>query len=528
MQPKQIHADFIVIGSGIAGLSAATELCSTHTVAIITKSTIQESATKYAQGGIAVALKKDDTTEYHFKDTIKAGDGLCNEDSVRVLVEKGPECVNQLIQLGANFDKKNGQFDFTKEAAHSKRRILHAQDATGKEIEKTLGNHLLNQPNVTFYPNTSVIELITQNNQCFGCLALTSKTLIQFNATAVILATGGCGQLYSHSTNPPIATGDGIALAYQKGAIVQDMEFMQFHPTTLNIGDKKPISIFLISEAVRGEGAVLRNIHGERFMFNYHPDGELAPRDIVARAMYQENQKTKNHVYLDFESVKVDPKKRFPTITKRCKEAGYDIEKDFIPVSPAAHYFMGGIKTNIHSETSIHRLFAAGEVATLGLHGANRLASNSLLDGLVFGKEAAIKAKTLVKQPPIIHKINPNWLIKSTSKLSIIKATKQEIKTILWRQVSISRNQHDLEKALSQLQSLKKRLPKPCLNELVIEVHNMLIVATLITQAALQRKESRGAHYRSDFPTKDPLQKQVHLPFQTFQAEASLKQPHKK
>lgn len=498
MSVTTYHYDTLIIGSGIAGLSAAKECAKHGKTAIITKAGIKESSTNYAQGGIAVALTETDTPHFHLEDTLKAGAGLCDEDAVRVLVEKGPKRVQDLIQLGANFDKNGTEFDFTKEAAHSHRRILHVGDATGREIKKTLGNAVLEEPLATFFPNTFVKDLIIENGECIGCIAVKNNTPMVFKAKATLIATGGCGQVYSRTTNPPIATGDGIALGLRAGCEVQDMEFMQFHPTTLALGDKKPISIFLITEAVRGEGGVLRNIHGERFMPNYHPDAELAPRDIVARAIYSESQKTKNNVYLDLSPIRKEVQRRFPTIYERCLEFGIDINREFIPVSPAAHYFMGGIKTDTHAKTNIPRLYAAGETASLGLHGANRLASNSLLDGLVFGY---IAAEEMVKESPLQTQTK-EFSARPESDIETHKiiAARQAIRSLMWRQVSIIRHKTELQSAEDKLKTLSWILALNSYDEAVCEAQNMLSIAQLITRAALLRKESRGAHYRSDFP----------------------------
>ncbi len=504
---KDYHYDYLVIGSGIAGLSAALQLSKHGKTAIISKASIHESATNLAQGGIAAAMTKTDTPDYHFEDTLKAGDGLCDEKAVKFLVEEGPERVRELIALGANFDKVDGDYDFTKEAAHSKRRILHVGDSTGKEIKKTLGNAVLNEALTTFFPSTFVKELIIQNGECVGCVAIRNHTPIHFYAKSSIIATGGCGQIFSKSTNPSIATGDGIAIAYRAGCKVQDMEFVQFHPTTLALGDKKPISIFLITEAIRGEGAILRNINGDRFMLDYHPDAELAPRDVVARSIYQESQKTKNHVYLDLSPITQELSKRFPTIYERCMESGIDITREFIPVSPAAHYFMGGVQTNEKGQTNIPRLYAAGETASLGLHGANRLASNSLLDGLVFGHASALNMIKENEQPIIQDALIIKAPKSNKNTTSKIRAARHTIKSIMWRNVSIIRNKKDLNTARQGLDDLSWLLDITTIDDKILEVQNMLTVSQLIVKSALQREESRGAHFREDFPKKNPAWK---------------------
>jgi L-aspartate oxidase len=511
---KTLKLDYLVIGSGIAGLSASNKLASTDcSVGVITKSISKEGSTQYAQGGIAVAMNEDDTTKYHFEDTLKAGAELCNKDAVSILVEEGPARVKELIELGANFDKIGQKYSFTKEAAHGKRRILHAGDATGKEIEKALGKHLKSQLNVNFYENTSVIQLIVEDNNCLGCLAVHNNELVLFEAKATIIATGGCAQVFARNTNPPVSTGDGIILGYDAGCDVQDMEFMQFHPTTLFLGDKKPISIFLISEAVRGEGGVLRNINGEQFMKNYHPDAELAPRDIVARSIFMEMSKTNSHVYLDLGGLKKDVKKRFPTIYERCLEARIDITRDFIPVAPAAHYFMGGLKTDGNGKTNVERLYAAGEVASLGLHGANRLASNSLLDGLVFGYRAAADALELDNSEVVIDlkKLDTENPAISESAAVKIMAAKQIIRKTMWHNVGIIRSKESLTEALITLKKLDWLYKLATFNLGVVEAKNMLKTSQLITKSALEREESRGAHFRADFPDRDNTNWKIHI-----------------
>ena len=522
---KLLEVDYIVIGSGIAGLTAANVLGQEHNVAIITKGSIKENSTQYAQGGIAAALQGEDTPDLHLEDTLIAGDGLCNKDAVEILVKEGIPRVQELIQLGANFDKKGDDFSFTKEGAHQKRRILHAGDKTGREIEKTLGNHIKKNKNIKFYPNTMVLELLTEDNNCIGCVTKTKSELSIIMSKAVILATGGLGQLFLRNTNPPVTTGDGVALAYRAGCEVMDMEFVQFHPTTLLEGDKRPISLFLISEAVRGEGAKLINANGKAFMKEYHPLAELAPRDIVARAIYNEINKTNvGYVYLDLSEINIDIQKRFPTIYKRCLESKIDITKDFIPVSPAVHYSMGGIKTDYNSQTSVENLYAAGEVSCIGIHGANRLASNSLLDGLVFGYRAGLNAlyntndfidkidgRKLKIKKSLIENINAKYTTDSYMKNKLnLKKIKQKIRQIMWDNVSIIRSKDTLEKAVNELIACKEELKQYKKDEHSVEVENMLLVSELITQFSLERKESRGCHFRSDFNQKEKGYERYH------------------
>lgn len=505
---EHIKTDYLIIGSGIAGLSAARALAPHGTVSIVSKSHIKEGSTQYAQGGIAVALTPQDTTQFHLQDTLSAGDELCHLEAVKILVEEGPERVKELINLGANFDKSGDDFDFTKEAAHTQRRILHAGDATGREIEKTLGLSLIHEKNVRFYPNTSVVELCVSHNECQGAIVIHKDTVIQFESKITLLATGGLGQLFAQNTNPPVATGDGIALAFQAGCNVQDMEFTQFHPTTLYLGDKKPISLFLISEAVRGEGGVLKNIYGERFMPQYHSDAELAPRDVVSRAIFSEMKKTKStHVYLDLSHLKLDVKTRFPTIYNRCLEAQIDISKDLIPVAPAAHYFMGGISVDTLGETSVKRLYAAGETASLGLHGANRLASNSLLDGLVFGYRAGHHAlKTYTEFCQTTWQKTSSTLKTSLTSTDEIKLqeTKELIRDTLWNKVGIIRSYESLTQAQTILKTCEwVNQLSPYISTHVRDVQSLLLNGTLMCEFALARTESRGSHFRTDFPKKN-------------------------
>ncbi|RAP34372.1 L-aspartate oxidase, partial [Candidatus Marinamargulisbacteria bacterium SCGC AAA071-K20] len=514
--------DYLVIGCGIAGLSAALHLAKHGKVIVLSKDTIRESSSNYAQGGIAVALEKSDTPSLHYQDTLEAGAGLCNKEAVKVLVEEGPSRVNELINMGANFDKINGNFDFSQEAAHSKRRILHAKDTTGKEIVKTLGNRALKEPNITFNQSTFVTKLLIENKQCIGFEALQKKIPITYLAKAVVLSTGGCGQVYQYTTNRSVSTGDGMALGINAGCKITDMEFIQFHPTTLYQGDKKTISIFLITEAIRGEGAILRNSKGERFMQKYHPQLEMAPRDVVARAIFKEMEDTNEAVYLDLDQVKKNVKERFPTIYKRCLESGINISRDYIPVSPAAHYCMGGLKTTTWGETNIAHLYAAGEVASLGLHGANRLASNSLLDGLVFGHRAAEHIintiKTTIPNTPLPSqetKEIPNY------KLASVKVIRQKIKKLMWKYVGIVRQETGLKKALEQLKQFEWILDIDDANEVLIETQHMLTVSKLITHSALVREESRGAHYREDFPKENEGIKK-HLLAKSLEAPQTL------
>src|SRR5512143_149621 len=391
---EHIATDFLIIGGGVAGLRAAIELARSGEVLVVTKDAPSESSSEYAQGGVAVALSDEDEISIHFEDTIKAGDGLCLRKAVGTLVEEGPTRIRELILWGAEFDKEGTKLAFTQEAAHSKRRILHAQgDSTGREIMRVLTDKVRSAGSVSKIDYAFTRDLIIQDGRCIGavvCLQAQKKVLV-ISAQAVLLATGGAGQLFERTTNPAVATGDGMAMAYRAGAALVDMEFVQFHPTALF---REGAPQFLLSEAMRGEGGMLKNIHGLRFMDGYHPARELAPRDVVTRAIHAEMAVTgSSHVYLDMTHLNADYIiQRFPRIYRTCKNLGIDIAREFIPVSPAAHYLMGGVRTDLWGATSVPGLFAAGETACTGVHGANRLASNSLLEGLVFGERAGLAA----------------------------------------------------------------------------------------------------------------------------------------
>src|SRR5262245_37762221 len=386
--------DYIVIGSGVAGLRAAIELARDGRVAVLTKDRLDESNTEYAQGGVAVAMSDDDEISLHFEDTLKAGAGLCDEQAVRVLVEEGPRYITELIEWGARFDREGGALQFTQEAAHSRRRILHANgDSTGREIVRALIAHARKQSNIQLVAHAATVGLIVEDGRCAGVRFIdpNESLLREMYARAVVLATGGAGQIFAQTTNPSIATGDGMAMAYAAGATMCDLEFTQFHPTALAI---EGAPRFLLSEALRGEGAILRNHEGEAFARRYDDRGEMASRDIVARAIVAEMERTgARWMYLDLTHLKADfLRERFPNIFETCLRYGLDLTKDRLPVSPAAHYVMGGVKTDTYGRTTLAALYAAGEVAGTGVHGANRLASNSLLEGLVFGARAGAAA----------------------------------------------------------------------------------------------------------------------------------------
>ncbi|GAB4419202.1 MAG: L-aspartate oxidase [Thermodesulfovibrionales bacterium] len=509
---EEEFVDFLVIGSGVAGLRAAIELAPYGNVLVVTKDVPTESSTEYAQGGIAVALSDEDEVGIHLEDTLKAGDGLCREDAVRVLVEEGPQRITELISWGAEFDREGTKLAFTREAAHSKNRILHAHgDSTGRELERVLLNKVRTYPSVKKYPFAFTLDLIVEDGECLGVYMLREGKIARLLSKATILATGGAGRVYERTTNPEVATGDGMALAFRAGAVLEDMEFVQFHPTSLF---KSGAPNFLLSEAMRGEGAILRNINREPFMKNYHPMAELAPRDVVSRAIISEMVKTKStHVFLDLTHLEKDfIRRRFPRIYSTCLMYSVDITEDLIPVSPAAHYIMGGVRTDLNGATNIRGLYAAGEVACTGVHGANRLASNSLLEGLVFGARAGRAAATQFgirnsgKDNPLypggkgIKKVNLQSAIPNPQ--FDMEEIRTALRRLMWERVGIIRCGESLNIAKEKLSGWRFILDVDFNTRRGLELKNMLTVAFMITEAALKRKGSVGAHYRSDFPAR--------------------------
>ncbi|MBU7007830.1 L-aspartate oxidase [Phosphitispora fastidiosa] len=511
----QKETDYLIIGSGIAGLYAALKASEFAEVTLLTKKKMGDTNTERAQGGIAAAIHSADSPALHRADTLEAGAGLCDVEAVEVLVNEGPDRVRELIEMGANFDRLDGELTFTREAAHSRRRILHAGDFTGEEIQNTLARRILSENKVHFLEDHMVIDLLTDGNKCYGALVwdnLAQKTIAYF-AKITVLATGGAGQVFQNTTNPEVATGDGTALAFRAGAAVMDMEFVQFHPTALSLPGAPR---FLISEAVRGEGALLRNIHGERFMPRYHPGAELAARDIVARSIFREMAATgTTHVFLDLSPItgkKV--KKRFPTIARTCFQYGIDIAREMIPVAPAAHYMMGGIQTNLDGETSVAGLYACGEAACQGVHGANRLASNSLLDGLVFGHRIVDSSKPKFKEwrgPHGRHFSYNELLAPQSDNVSRIKEVREVIQRLMWENVGIIRDENVLRNALNCLEQMHNifRFESGCMEEM--ETYNILVAATLITYAALTRGESRGGHCRVNYGVRDDVNWKKHM-----------------
>lgn len=498
---KTEFVDFLIIGSGVAGLRAAIALAPFGNVVVVTKDRPSESSTEYAQGGIAVVISDEDTVGIHLEDTLKAGDGLCREEAVRTLVEEGTDRIMELIDWGAEFDREGMKLALTLEAAHSRRRILHAQgDSTGKELERVLLNKARSLPSVRKYPFALTTDLIVRGNECHGAYVLKEGEVIALLAKATILATGGAGQIFSRTTNPLVATGDGMAIAFRAGALLEDMEFVQFHPTSLY---SPTAPQFLLSESMRGEGAVLLNINKKRFMAGYHAMEELAPRDVVSRAIISEMVKTNSrHVYLDLRHLGKDfVKKRFPAIYATCLRYDVDITEDLIPVSPAAHYIMGGVKTNLDGETNIQGLYAAGEVACTGVHGANRLASNSLLEGLVYGARAGIAASrtTVVPEEGAEGSAEIGEAVTSVPDSDEIKRI---LRKTMWEKVGIIRCARSLHEAKHLLLPYDGIIAGRYLKRHELELKNMLTVARLIIEASLRREGSVGAHYRSDF--KDP------------------------
>jgi L-aspartate oxidase len=512
------RADFLIIGSGIAGLRAATDLADHGDVIILTKADPAESNTGYAQGGIAAAIGAEDTPEEHFADTMAAGDGLCDEDAVRVMVEDGVDYVRQLIEWGAAFDcDAAGQPALAREGGHRVRRVLHARDATGREIGRLLWQRVSRQPRARVLHHARAIALDVRGGHCVGARFSRESTPGDIEASAVLLATGGAGQVYSETTNPPIATGDGIALAWRAEARVADLEFVQFHPTALAVAGAPR---FLLSEALRGEGARLVNRDGDRFMPRYQPSAELAPRDLVARAIAAEAARTGGPVFLSLQHLDPDwVHARFPTISEACHSAGLDLARDLIPVGPAAHYLMGGVETDVWGRTTVPGLYAAGEVACTGVHGANRLASNSLLEGLVFGARAAIAMRERPRGGGMPHVRaaghDTSIRLSNTERSSDSAPNEHTLRSLMWKAVGVNRVGAALEEAVKTLRDAVRHLERDAANSPGDQSHGRLAsiatVGRLIATAALRREESRGAHFRTDFAARDDLHWRIHL-----------------
>jgi L-aspartate oxidase len=512
--------DVLVIGSGIAGLSFALRAAEHSSVIVVTKKGTAESATNYAQGGIAAVLGPEDSFEAHVQDTLIAGAGLCDEAAVRFVVENGPDAVRSLIDLGVRFDpsERAPGYDLGREGGHSQRRVLHAADFTGQEIERVLVERCEAHPRIELFSNRISVDLVTTQklglpgrSRVCGAYVLDPETGIveSFRARVVLLATGGCGKTYLYTSNPDIASGDGVAMAFRAGATIANMEFIQFHPTCLYHPDARS---FLISEAVRGEGAVLRNRAGEAFMSRYDPRADLAPRDVVARSIdFELKGSGDDCVYLDCTAL--DPgfaRTRFPNIFERCLRFGFDLTKQPLPVVPAAHYCCGGARTDLRAETDIENLFAAGEVACTGLHGANRLASNSLLEGVVFARAAAAAARERIAAgiavPPEFPEWDPGKALDPTETV-LVNANWDEIRRLMWNYVGIVRSDKRLDRARRRIVNLAREIREYYWNFVLtpdlVELRNLATVAELIIRSASARGESRGLHYTVDHPNTD-------------------------
>ncbi|MGE5560586.1 MAG: L-aspartate oxidase [Chloroflexota bacterium] len=514
---REYH-DYLIVGTGIAGLYTALKTRQHGSVCILTKRKLEDSNTDHAQGGIAAAIGHADSPRLHMTDTLEAGVGLCDEQAVEVLVNEGPDCVMELVDIGTEFDMQGDDFALTREGAHSMRRVLHARgDATGEEIRRALSVEVGRHPDIIVHEDTFVIDALTAGGVCCGVIALDARTgrKIAYLARGTVIATGGAGQLYRYTTNPEVATGDGIAIAYRAGAEVQDVEFIQFHPTALA---KAGAPRFLISEAVRGEGGILRDRTGHRFMPEYDPRAELAPRDIVARAIVRQVEKVGGKsAFLDVTHLGAQMRERFPNIWQTCNRYGIDFTRDLIPVSPAAHYFMGGIRTDTSGRTSIPGLYACGEAACVGVHGANRLASNSLLEGLVFGKRIA-EAMVGNSAGPSRAQLQQLDLEAVADRHELgcdAGALRQRLQSIMWDDVGITRNAAGLTRAREQLARLDQEFRHCALtSEGEFELANLLTLSRLVADAALRREESRGGHYRSDFPARNDANWKTHIVLQ--------------
>lgn len=532
--------DVLVVGAGAAGLYAALCLPDNIRVGLITKDTVSLSASDWAQGGIAAAIAKDDSPLLHIEDTMRAGSGLCDKEAVMFLAEQAPSCIQSLVEMGVAFDRRGSDLALTLEAAHSRRRVLHAADTTGREVITTLTARVLERKNIQVIPQALALSLWLhpQTKRCQGISLFYQGKAIWVRAGAVVLATGGGGQVFAQTTNPTLSTGDGVAIAWRAGALLRDLEFVQFHPTALT---KPGADRFLISEAVRGEGAHLIDDQGRRFVKDYHSAGELAPRDVVSRAIFSHLQSTSAdpataHVWLDLRSIPAEKiRHRFPNIISVCQHWGIDVFSEPIPVAPAAHYWMGGIATDLMNRTSIPGLYAVGETASTGVHGANRLASNSLLECIVFGAQLAdlkdelgsmndeLRESGFSVHPCSFVVSESDWL----SQLAFLEALRQELPRLVWRCAGICREQKGLSLGIAQVETWQQEFAALSLSQFLLnlpppkpadfslpdaerqlrlwaETRNLLDVGYLILKSAAFRTESRGGHYRLDYPQPEP------------------------
>ncbi|MBM3804333.1 MAG: L-aspartate oxidase [Acidimicrobiia bacterium] len=512
-EAETITTDFLVIGSGIAGLRAAIELSAAGSVVLLAKERLNESNTEWAQGGIAVALSDEDEVSLHYEDTLRAGVGLCSPDAVRVLVEEGVRYITELIDWGTEFDRNGVHLSFSKEAAHSRSRVLHVHgDSTGREIIRVLLKKALASRNVVLKPHCFSLDLVVEDGLVWGAWFLDepARRVRKVLARSTVLASGGAGQVYSETTNPDLATGDGQAMAHRAGAVLADMEFFQFHPTALFL---QGAPRFLLTEAIRGEGGYLRNIDCERFMPKYHEMADLAPRDVVSRAIVAEMKRSgSNFAYLDLTHLDAELiKRRFPKVYATCQSYNIDITVDMIPTHPAAHYLMGGIKTDLWGRTSLRNLYAAGEVACTGVHGANRLASNSLLEGLVYGARAG-RAAASEKHGPVPASVasKAREFPRDSPDLTRIRETKKVMQRLMWEKVGILRDGRDLKEALRHLLHLGSHFKMSSTSRAECELVNLVTVAELMIVSAMAREESRGAHYRADYPCRSDQKLQKH------------------
>jgi len=501
-----METDILVIGSGIAGLSFALKASKYANIILVSKQKLSDCNSNLAQGGLAAVFAKDDSFKMHVKDTLRAGDGLCNKKAVEFLVRNAPKQILWLKKQGVKFDKQ-----LSKEAVHSKARIVHSGDMTGEKIEEMLIKNVKDNPKIKYIEDGFVFRLLKKNKKCMGALILKDNKILTIFAKSVILATGGLGRLYNNTCNPEVATGDGFALAYDAGAYLQDMEFVQFHPTGLY----KSNPVFLISETLRGEGGKLKNRYGEIYMPKYHRDGGLAPRDVVSKFSIDEMKKTKaDHVYLDMTHLDSEYlKKRFPNIYKKCLSYNVDLTKKPIPVTPTAHYSCGGIKIDLNARTNINGLYAIGEVSCSGIHGADRLASNSLVDCLVFGDSLSKYLRKRIGKSKIKKSKIKNIKIVNKNKKET-KKLKKKVQDLMWDKVGIIRNVKDLVSALNELNIVEKKvdlLLKNGLSKEKIEIKLMATTSKLIVKSALLRKESRGTHFMEDFPTRDDKRWSKHI-----------------